>query len=121
MRATNSLLALLMLGACAPPVVVYRPAADAVAEEHSPLTVVMRDGSSVRMQNARISGDTLVGMLAAAVPDTVPNVRVPLSAVERITRDGHGLNTLGSGAVGVMTGVFLGGLAFIALISAALR
>lgn len=62
-RPGLSALALCLLTACAPPRVIYEPAAVSVSREQVPVEVYLHGGEHMTVGEARVTGDTLYGRL----------------------------------------------------------
>jgi hypothetical protein len=119
--ALTRIVALGVLGVvvgCAPPRVVYRPAADVVAEEKgNPLQVRLTTGEQFLIASSRVSNDTLYASRLGADSTQDVAIVVPVNRIASLTSTEGGLNAAGAGAAGLFAGVVVGvvGLVFLLL------
>ena len=116
-RAVGVLLSVGAVAGCAPPTVVYRPAADAVAGRNGePLELRLATGERYVVRGARVQNDTLyaVRQTDERAPET--RVAVPVQQIVSLTETERRLNPLGAGAAGLALGL-VGGAILIVLVA----
>lgn len=105
---------------CAPPVVIYRSPAEALASESGgSLRLQTVTGERYTIHHGSVHNDTLYATRVSAPAGADSTVALPLNEVSSLTRAGSGPTVYSAGLIGLSFGV-LGGALLTALLAALL-